>query len=106
MQTEDNEYLAWIRWLHKVPVWAFCISFSIGTLLLLLYMAGEYELILIAGFLYVLFAAFINSVILLAMVAISFSHRKYQKTLLQNTSLMLLNIPIAIVYFIILTNNY
>ena len=89
MATTDKKYLAWIKLLHRVPVFTFFISFAIGTLLLLLYMANENEQVLIAGFFYVLFAALINFIVLLVMVAASFVHRQYQKTLLQNTLLML-----------------
>lgn len=105
IETPDREYLEWIKLLHRMPVVTFFISFALGTLILVLYMANENEQVLIAGFFYVLFAFLINFVVGLVMIAIAFTHRKYQKTLLQNTCLMLLNIPITILYIMILFNN-
>ena len=81
----------------QVPVVTTLISFIIGTVFFGLYIAGNEE-ILIYGLFYVLISAMTNFVILLLLSAISFNNKKYQTIILQRTSLMLVNIPVAILY--------
>jgi hypothetical protein len=93
-----------IKAILQAPVWTFGISFTLGTILLLLHMIGQDEGLLVIGLLYVVAAFVVNLIVLLVLVALSFIHRAYQNVILQNAALILLNIPIAIVYIIIVFN--
>lgn len=81
-------------------------SFVIGTLLLCIHLAvPDEEIILIIGFLYVLFAGFINGIVFLNLL-FHFTLNPFQRENLAIKMLLLLsNIPIAFLYFFILTQN-
>lgn len=97
-----NAPSAVIQQILKIPFWTASISFLFGTIIMLLYLINEDDKLVVLGFLYVAVASVINLAILLAMVALSFIHREHQKAILENTATILINIPIAIIYFFII----
>ena len=89
----------------SVPVWTALISFTIGTFLFLLQFvvaSSVKDNIWIIGLFYIIIAFIINLVVLLAMIIMSFVRKEQQKEILINTSIQLINIPIAILYLYIL----
>jgi hypothetical protein len=94
-----------IQAILHAPLWTFVISFSLGTILLLLYLIDKDQGLIIIGLLYVAAAFVLNLVALLILIALSFIHKEYQNAILLNSSVILLNTPIAIVYFLIIINN-
>lgn len=74
-------------------------SFFIGTILVAfsLYF-GESESILVGGFFYTLITAILNSIVFLILIICSIFDETYRLELLKTSSVMLINIPIAIVY--------
>lgn len=88
-----------IQWLLSMPLQIFKISLICGTFLFILFSAFHYMFIAIIGYYYLLLAAAINVFALALLIAFSFIERKYQKQLLIKTSVMLINIPIAILFY-------
>lgn len=89
----------------SVPIWTALLSFGFGTLLLLLYIVSSEENqedLLYIGLVYLLAAFIINVVVMLIMIALSFIHKNRQREILINTSVQLLNIPVAVIYFFII----
>ncbi|UZT96911.1 hypothetical protein ODZ84_17050 [Chryseobacterium fluminis] len=82
----------------------FLISWIIGTVILLLYVLTKSWILVWAGFYYVLAAAIINMIIffheLLAFVIDVADHKPHGNSAL----LILLNVPIAALYFLIFFN--
>lgn len=97
-----------IKLFHK---WAFSNelaigSFGIGTLLLLTQKSMPREdLVLIIGLFYVLFAIFINSLMLLYLIFLCYILPDERENLALKIIFLLCNIPIAILYFFIIFNN-
>lgn len=84
-----------------LPVWVFTISFAGGTALAAAYMLNKnLDFLFITGFLYILLATAINLMVLGGMLAIAWFNTAYRRQILIHTSLLLLNIPIAMGYFI------
>ena len=102
METESKP--KYIDEILKMPLWTFIISFSIGTILLLLFLIDKNNSnVLITGFLYVLLAIPINFALLLFLIVCAIVHKECRKQILERTAVMLLNVPIAILYFFIVT---
>jgi len=91
--------------LLKLPIWVFGISFTIGTLILLLHLFGNRDISYAIGFLFILLAVFVNASLFGALVICSFLFKEYQKTILQQAAILLINIPVAVVYLYIVINN-
>ncbi|NDI98942.1 hypothetical protein GWA97_07630 [Flavobacterium sp. LaA7.5] len=89
----------------SVPIWTALISFTGGTLLFLLQFAvtsAEKDNIWMIGFFYVITAFVINIVVFAIMIVMSFIRKEQQKEILINTSVQLINIPVALAYMYIL----
>jgi|GEM_PF-6803375 len=85
----------------KMPLKIALASFAIGTFLLLLFfVAPEKDPVIGLGICYVILAFIINSAVFLIFVGLSFRHPYYQWEILRRAALMLINIPIAYLYFI------
>lgn len=92
--------------LLQIPIWTAAVSFIVGTLLLGLYKVDDHnEKILIIGFYYVSFAFYINLIVFLIMVILSFIYRNHQTEILKHASIQLINIPIAILYLFLIFSN-
>ena len=92
-----------LRWLMEFPLWVLGISFAIGTLLLVLFIigGGRYSPIMFWGFLYVVIAFGFNLSVLIAYALLGYVLNEYQQQLMQRAALLLVNIPVAILYFYI-----
>jgi hypothetical protein len=84
---------------------AFIWSLGIGTALMFVFLISEWDMLLIIGFLYVVIAILFNLIVFLNNIIFLTIHRERRLTLLLNTLLLLLNIPIAILYLSILFNH-
>lgn len=75
------------------------LFFTIGTLLLILhFIFNTSNFIIWLGYIYVLLAVFINSIILIILIVTLFIDKQKIETL-KAIGILLLNIPIALVYF-------
>ncbi len=106
METENKP--KYINEILKMPLWTFIISFGLGTLILLLFMVcmvnkDNPDKVIITGIIYVLAATVINFALLLFLIVCAFVHKEYRKQILERTAVMLINIPIAVLYFFIVT---
>ena len=90
-----------LKWLLEFPLWVLGISFAIGTLLLVLYITGENSEIVMWGFLYVVIAFGFNLSVLIAYALLGYALIEHRQQLMERAALLLVNIPIAILYFYI-----
>lgn len=74
--------------------------FAIGTILLLSYLIFRIEGIITIGYLYVYISALIN-LFILAMLLLALIAKNNKVEILKSIGILLLNIPIAYLYFII-----
>ena len=75
------------------------LFFIIGTLLVILhFIFGTSNFIISIGYMYVLLAVFINSIILIILIVALIIDKQKIETL-KSIGVLLLNIPIALVYF-------
>ncbi|MCD9619305.1 hypothetical protein [Chryseobacterium gleum] len=79
----------------------FLISFLLGTSLLLLFWITRAEFLMIFGFYYVMIAAVVNLIITLYELMEFLSDISGKKKNGNSVLLLLLNIPIALIYFIV-----
>lgn len=79
-------------------------SFLIGTVLLLIYCTTRYDPLISIGLFYVFLAAISNSIILLTALIMIIIYPRYYPQLLKTALIILLNLPIAFIYFLIVTN--
>lgn len=77
------------------------ISFSIGTLIFLLFLGSNSDGLIMLGLYFTLFAVGINTLLFLFNSICAFFSEKYWKKYLTNSGLLLVNIPIAILYLYI-----
>lgn len=83
--------------------WTALISFSFGTILFLTQLVFSNSIdILVLGLLYVIIAVFINLIFVIALFAEMFLRPLLAEELMITLGIMLLNIPIAMMYFMIL----
>ncbi|OIQ20154.1 MAG: hypothetical protein BM557_05655 [Flavobacterium sp. MedPE-SWcel] len=106
MNNKNHDSLHEVEILKQLPVWFFSISFITGTILLLLHLIipknfGYIEF----GIVYTFIAFAINSLLLIGLIITSFYYKKHQKTILIRGTLLLLNIPIALIYLFIVMSN-
>lgn len=90
-----------LEWAFTLPVEVFKASLILGTIPMILFAIFRDDTIAILGFFYLLFAIPVNLIVLLILVVSSFIYSKYQKAILIKASLLLINIPVAILYFYI-----
>jgi hypothetical protein len=85
--------------------WTALISFSLGTLLFLTQLAFSNSVdLLVLGLFYVIIAAFINLIFVIALFVEMFLRPLMIEELMITLGIMLLNIPIAMMYLMILFN--
>lgn len=97
MKNNDNI----LHGILQLPKWIFGISFTIGTLLFLLFCVFKNIEIALCGLIYLITATITNLMVLLIQIAFSFVYKKHQLIILKNTSILLLNIPISFLYYYI-----
>ncbi|TRW26436.1 hypothetical protein FMM05_03385 [Flavobacterium zepuense] len=92
----------------KTPIHVARWSFIIGTVILLAHLGLMLvvpfnNIMVITGFFYVVAAVVINLIVFATTIISSFWHLKYQNQMVINALIQLANIPIAILYFYIVT---
>jgi hypothetical protein len=90
--------------LIDLPRWVFGITFFLGTFLLLMYLVSNNDEFITAGIIYVITALATNILFVLIMIVYAAIYKQYAAKLLINTSLILLNIPVAVFYSYIILN--
>lgn len=80
------------------------ISFLIGTILFLSFLLFKWDPLLGFGLMYVYISVFVNSIMLLVILVNALTHLKNYKENILTILLFILNIPIAIGYFLIIIN--
>ena len=84
-------------------------SFVLGTLLLLMYLLFKEEVLIMVGIFYVLFCMAINTIILLILI-IKFFTKAFKdqsiKAHITTLIVMVLNIPIAFLYILIVVDEF
>ncbi|QYJ67573.1 hypothetical protein [Flavobacterium litorale] len=102
MEIKEQKLPHHITWIKQIPTWLFGASFVGGTIVFTLYLLNlKSENYIEIGFTYILIAATINSVVFIGLAIASFIHKQYQTIILARATLMLLNIPISILYILI-----
>lgn len=91
----------------KFSTYLAAISFGLGTLLLVAYMAcpSQYINIMTMGFFYVLMAILLNGVTLFHLAYLFAIHPIYREILAIRILLLLSNIPVVFLYLNIVFNN-
>ncbi len=74
-------------------------SFTIGTLLLILFLTTHEGILLGIGLLYVIAATATNLIMLFRLLYLLFTHKNHQEYYTIKILILLANIPIAFVYF-------
>lgn len=78
------------------------LSFTVGTILVILFaMNGTYGPIVMAGIYYIYIAFIINLILFIFVLLSAFYFWQFRWDLFKHCGLLLLNIPIAIIYFLI-----
>jgi len=80
-------------------------SFLLGTIIFLIHLITAWEKIIVIGLFYVLIAFILNAITFIGLLANTIVNYHYYKENLKTISIFLLNIPIAIGYFLIVVNN-
>ncbi|WP_338377251.1 hypothetical protein [uncultured Flavobacterium sp.] len=80
------------------------LSFTIGTILLLLYAITKIDFLPLIGLFYVYFALFANSCYLLAVVTQHFIEKRNSQETLTRIGITLCNIPITLFYMYLVFN--
>lgn len=92
--------------INRVVVKLALISFVGGTLLFVLYIAFETDVLFFMGIIHVVLALLVNSIFFVfAFLNLLFEPKKFKENILAIT-IQLLNIPIALFYFYLMTNFF
>ncbi|MGE8554364.1 MAG: hypothetical protein ACN6OB_10595 [Chryseobacterium jejuense] len=84
--------------------YTFLISFSLGTFLFILFIITQNEFLLLSGFIYVIFAILVNVIVLLHEMLVFLSDISGKKNSGYSLLLLLVNIPIAAIYLLVIFN--
>lgn len=79
----------------------FWLSFSLGNFCLFGYVFSGKESFAIAGYLLLIYGTIINLIAFFGLVIFGLVHKDYKKEAFRSASILLINIPIAILYFYI-----
>ncbi|OCA79723.1 hypothetical protein BBH99_05620 [Chryseobacterium contaminans] len=86
--------------------YTFLISLGVGTFLFLLFLITGNDLLLIYGFMYVIFAILVNVTVLVCELLVFLTDISERKDSGNSVLLLLANIPIAILYLLVIFNFY
>ncbi len=102
METQQQELPYQILWLKQIPIWLFGISFLGGTILLATYLMNpKSENYISIGLSYLILSFLVNSIVFIGLAIASFIYKQYQTIILARATLLLVNVPVAIIYFFI-----
>lgn len=91
--------------------YSFAVSFAIGTLIFLVSYSYPFNISLLRifmllGLFYIWLAFLYNSVVFLWICIMAIIRKNDTKSILINASIMLINIPIAVIYAVIILSNF
>ncbi|WP_336964405.1 hypothetical protein [Chryseobacterium contaminans] len=86
--------------------YTFVISLGVGTFLFLLFLITGNDLLLVYGFMYVIFAILVNVTVLVCELLVFLMDISERKDSGNSVLLLLANIPIAILYLLVIFNFY
>lgn len=86
--------------------YTFLISLGLGTFLFLLFLITGNDLLLVYGFMYVIFAILVNVTVLVCELLVFLMDISERKDSGNSVLLLLANIPIAILYLLVIFNFY
>lgn len=89
--------------LTKLSMYLFKYSLIIGTAIFLFYLFSQNTEVMIFGFVYLCLATAINLMLFLSLLIMVLTDAKSRIENLKSMGLLLINIPIAILYFFFLT---
>lgn len=106
-----------IQFILRTSIVTAAVSFIVGSVIFWLYIIEKdkpYTIVneeivstaddlLYVGAAYVVVAFLINILVLASLIICSFVYRKYQRTILKQATILLINIPVAILYIYLLT---
>jgi len=90
--------------INSTAKWLAIISFSIGSLIFLLFLFTKNTNLVFTGLIYVILAFFINLIALVTMIISLIINPKYRKQDFISILYLLSNVPIASLYFWIVTS--
>lgn len=85
----------------QVPKWSFLISLVVGSILLVLFLLTKEPGLIVIGIYYLLLAIIANLIVLVRMVHFALRYKTYMSFILRHTAILLLNLPIALAYYLI-----
>lgn len=89
--------------LTKLSMYLFKYSLIIGTAIFLVYLFSQNTEVIIFGFVYLCLATVLNLMLFLSLLIMVLSDAKSRIENLKSMGLLIINIPIAILYFFFLT---
>ena len=92
--------------INRVGRWLAMASFFIGSLIFLLWVFSFEYFLVEAGMFYIVIAAIINSLFLLVLVGHIVMYETNRANKLKTVGLLLLNIPVAVLYFIVVISFF
>ena len=106
MEDQNQELPSEIKVLRQIPIWVFSISFIVGTVIFILYFIDNKHTYKIEnyGIIYTTASYLINGLIFIGLANTSFIYKEYQTNILARSTLLLLNIPISIIYFLVIVS--
>lgn len=103
METYEDIIRNRVDLLLAIPKWLFNVTLGFSTVIFLLgLVAINNESLLLLAFYITVIAIVLNILTFLGMVAFSFIYSNYQRSLLFSSFILLANIPIAILYVLII----
>lgn len=88
-----------------LPFYVFIICFFIGTSLMVACIATHKNDTMMAAYLFTGVALCINLIVLIIFIGVSCYHKKHALFILQKTSVLLINIPVTVFYFILIVQS-
>jgi len=86
--------------IHRIGIYTAITSFIIGTVMFLIFYFTNYGyLVMIPGIIFVIIAGIINTGIIIKIVVNLINEKENRKKYLITSGIMILNIPIALIYY-------
>jgi hypothetical protein len=90
----------------QLPYYLFMSCFIIGTILMLCSVFTHKDEVMMVTMLFTVIAFWINLIALVFLIICSFWYKDYTLIILQKTSLLLINIPIAFFYLLLILHSF
>ena len=102
-KSDSPEYL--LQYLPLAGKWMAALSFAAGSLILGLFLTHPISDIVILGFYYLVLAVSGNTIMAIVLLATAVFYPPYRSASLTTILIMLVNVPVAITYFMIVINS-